>query len=159
MVYSVSVTDPRPDRTVSLTPLAIGALACTAGSYLAFCCCGYLGPILALAGLALGVAALGKSGGVAAERVVAIVAIVGSALNLLIVGVALVFAIGSLGMGGELFPVYPDGPPPDHGAAADSGLGATGPLMPGVDAGGPGAVEGGDRPSEAGSAEAGPPTP
>jgi len=124
-------------RTVRADPLAIAALAVAAAAFVMDCCCMYLGPVLSVIAVILGIVAIAKARkGSRADMAIGVSALVAGALNLLLFAVMLVFYASLLMRdGSDIFPIYPDGPPPTSDASAPLGLG--GPLLPSADAAAP----------------------
>jgi hypothetical protein len=121
-------------RSVKAEPLAIAALSVALAAFVMDCCCTYLGPVLSVIAIILGVVVVAKARkGSRAALAIGGSAIAAGVVNLLLFVLLLVFYAAILTRGGgDIFPVYPDGPPPH----ADSGpLGAGGPLLPSLDAG------------------------
>ena len=101
------VDDSRPDRSVRAAPLALGALGTALAAFPMDCCCTYLGPILSLVAVVLGIVVVAKARkGPRADMAIGISAIVAGVLNLLLfVVVALFYASVLMKDGGDIFPV------------------------------------------------------
>jgi len=127
--------DATAHRSVRADPLALSALGLGLSAFVLDCCCGALGLLLSLLAVILGAVVVAKARkGPRADTAIGISAIVAGVSNLLLFAVLAVFYAGLLMHdGGDIFPVYPDGPPPSVDASAP--LGAGGPLLPGFDAG------------------------
>ncbi len=122
-------------RTVRADPLAIAALAIAAAAFVMDCCCMYLGPVLSVIAVILGIVAIAKARkGSRADMAIGAGALAAGMLNLLLFAVMIfVYAGVLMHDGSDIFPTYPDGPRPTSDAAAP--LGSGGPLLPSVDAG------------------------
>lgn len=120
--------------SVKANPLAMGALGVALAAFVMDCCCPYLGPVLSVIAVILAVVVIAKArSGPRADVAIGLSALVAGIVNLLAFAVIAVFYANLLAHDGEIFPVYPDGPPPMHDAATP--VGTTDPLMPGLDAG------------------------
>lgn len=110
-------------------PLAVGALVVALLAFVFDCCCTYIGPPLSVLALVLGVVAAVKARKATSgsDLGIAIAAIAASVVNLLLAVALAVVVFAGVATDGELFPVWPDGPPP---AAEPLEPGTGGPLLP-----------------------------